>query len=116
MERHVTGALLTLMHEVPVSKEVRAAAYTAFRSQPGVKDLGPAKDPLGRGGRRFDTEMEDSGRFTAEQYHIIDPTTFTLLSSALNTTVDGKPLQAKTSVTIVKSTGWTSEKPAVPAD
>ncbi|MDP9861885.1 MULTISPECIES: hypothetical protein [Streptosporangium] len=121
-ESYVRGQLVGILSEAPV-KEVRAAAYEALPTMPGVRSLGKAEDPRGRTGQGFLVDV-DSGKgsggsrqkqFTVTERLIVDTGTMTPLASDVKTTVDGEPFPAKTSTTITLQAGWTDGEPAVPA-
>ncbi|MGV9771610.1 hypothetical protein [Streptosporangium sp. NPDC003464] len=121
-ESYVRGQLVGILSEAPV-KEVRAAAYEALPTMPGVRSLGKVEDPRGRTGQGFLVDV-DSGKgsggsrqkqFTVTERLIVDTGTMTPLASDVKTMVDGEPFPAKTSTTITLQAGWTDGEPAVPA-
>ncbi len=119
-ESYVRGQLVGILSDAPV-KEVRAAAYEALPTMPGVRSLGKAEDPRGRTGQGFLVDLgwgKDSGgsrqkQFTDTERLIVDTGTMTPLASEVNH--GGEPVSAKTSTTVMLQAGWTDGKPSVPA-
>lgn len=116
IDRYVAGRLAVLMHQLPTTREVRAAAFAALKSVKGVRDLGDAKDSLGRAGRRFALPADSNGKgWSLRQEVMVDTRTMTLLSW-FNDVEDAKLRKgAKTRLETFAKVGWTNERPAVPA-
>ncbi|MGC5013519.1 hypothetical protein ACLQ2R_22390 [Streptosporangium sp. DT93] len=118
VDGHVTGTLISMLHEVPVPKNVRVAAYRALPTRPGVHVRGKAKDALGRTGERlsFDHANGRGNKGTKlETEVIVDTGTMLLLARGAKTTIDGRPFLHKTSTTTVLHVGWTDSPPSAPA-
>lgn len=121
-ESYVRGQLVGILSEAP-GKEVRAAAYEALTTVPGVRSLRKVEDPQGRTGQGFLVDLgwgKVSGGsrqkpFTTTERLIVDTGTMTPLASEVN--YGGEPLRAKTptTTTVMLQIGWTDGKPAVPA-
>jgi hypothetical protein len=116
---YVTQALPELLYRLPAPKEVRAAAYQALLTMPGVHAKATAKDGTGRTGTALSIDDQyahrkgDTTRITEEL--IIDTDTMLLLSESWTTTKDGKLFRDKTSTQTLLEAGWTDAQPAVPA-
>lgn len=102
-----------LLHDVPAPKEVRAAAYQALLTMPGIRAGGNAKDALGRSGAAvlIDTGQKDSAKIRL----IVDTGRMVLLSRGQTARLDGKILRGKTNEETLVEVGWTNSQPAVPA-
>ncbi|MEZ7128254.1 hypothetical protein ACBR40_23260 [Nonomuraea sp. AD125B] len=112
----VAGTLPYLLHSLPVTKEVRAAAYQALLTMPGVRADGLAKDTLGRSGAvvlidRADKKTKSSARTRL----IVDTGTMLLLSREQKALNDGKQVPGKEHTETLVKVGWTNDPPAVPA-
>ncbi|MEV4286524.1 hypothetical protein AB0K40_13565 [Nonomuraea bangladeshensis] len=112
----VAGTLPYLLHSLPVTKEVRAAAYQALLTMPGVRADGLAKDTLGRSGAvvlidRTDKKTKSSARTRL----IVDTGTMVLLSREQKALNDGKQVPGKEYTETLVKVGWTNDPPAVPA-
>jgi hypothetical protein len=105
-----------LLHDVPAPKEVRAAAYQALLTMPGVRADGNAKDALGRSGAAvlIDRTSKKS-KSSAKIRLIVDTGRMVLLSRDQTVTSDGKTLGGKTYNETLVEVGWTNSQPAVPA-
>ncbi|GAA3130581.1 CU044_5270 family protein [Streptosporangium carneum] len=114
VDGYVAGALASLLHEVPVPKEVRAAAYEALLTVPGVRPLGRIKDSRGRPGDGLflDRQRKDSVAVTTRL--VVDADTRLLLEESLKTTIDGRPFPNKTWTTTTLHVGWTDDEPTIP--
>ncbi|WP_143120893.1 hypothetical protein [Streptosporangium canum] len=117
----VRNALIFTLSGAPV-KEVRAAAYGALPTMPGVRSLGKVKDSQGRTGQGFSIDSEkgfgksrQKHAITATERLVVDTGTMTPLSFEVKTMMDGEPFPAKTSTRVTLQIGWTDDKPAVPA-
>ncbi|SNS39275.1 hypothetical protein SAMN05216276_1008209 [Streptosporangium subroseum] len=115
VDGYVTRALPSLLHEVPVSKEVRTAAYQALRAMPGVRSLGKVKDARGRVGEGLSFVLQKQDTLVATTQVIVDTGTMLLLAGSLKTTIDGKPFPNKTWTETMLQVGWTDDEPSVPA-
>jgi hypothetical protein len=109
----VTNTLPTILQSIPAPKEVRAAAYQALLTMPGVRAGGNAKDALGRSGAAVlvDTGQEGSAKIRL----IVDTGRMVLLSRDQTVRFDGKVLESKTYNETLVEVGWTDAEPAVPA-
>ncbi|WP_371784618.1 hypothetical protein [Streptosporangium subroseum] len=121
IDDQVTRTLPSLLHEVPVSKEIRTAAYRALSTMPGVRSLGKVKDERGRIGDGLSIVSEQTNREKVTSVDrtqmIIDTGEMVLLSRAIRLTgkINGKPLpETNTTVTMLQ-VGWTDDEPSVPA-
>ncbi|MEV6862773.1 hypothetical protein AB0M44_17460 [Streptosporangium subroseum] len=115
VDGYVTRVLPSLLHEVPVSKEVRTAAYQALRAMPGVRSLGKVKDARGRTGEGLSFILQKQRSLVATTQVIVDTGTMLLLADSLKTTIDGKPFPNKTWTETMLQVGWTDDEPSVPA-
>ncbi|MBN6056855.1 hypothetical protein JYK22_33315, partial [Nonomuraea sp. RK-328] len=114
----VTQALTSLLHELPVPKEVRAAAYRALPTMPGIRVKGTAKDGVGRTGTALSIdppEVPEKGAIVAREELIVDTGTMLMLAGDVRATMDGKPYLEGTGTRTVLQAGWTDAAPAVPA-
>ncbi|MGA5757453.1 hypothetical protein [Nonomuraea bangladeshensis] len=112
----VAGTLPYLLHSLPATKEVRAAAYQALLTMPGVRADGVAKDTLGRSGTvvlidRTDKKTKSSARTRL----IVDTGTMLLLSREQKALLDGKQVPGKDYTETLVEVGWTDTPPAIPA-
>jgi hypothetical protein len=113
----LSSSLSQLLHALPAPKEVRAAAYQALLTLPGVRAGGDAKDTLGRAGAAVVIESSSgTGKkaSTVKRTLIVDTGRMVLLSEDQAVTVGGKPFGAKSPGTLIEA-GWTNSGPAVPA-
>jgi hypothetical protein len=107
-----------LLHDVPAPKEVRAAAYQALLTMPGVRADGDAKDALGRSGAAVlidRTSKEKKSKSSAKIRLIVDTGKMVLLSRDQTVTFDGKTMAGKTYNETLVEVGWTNAQPTVPA-
>ncbi|SEH00544.1 hypothetical protein SAMN05444920_116280 [Nonomuraea solani] len=114
----VSGSLPRILHAMPAPKQVRAAAYQALLTMPGVRSEGNATDPLGRAGVSVviaDTSEQKEGTLTAKTKMIIDTGEMVLLSQVETLSVKGEGAEREGAVQTVAETGWTDAPPAVPA-
>ncbi|MEO3799406.1 hypothetical protein ABGA98_05175 [Nonomuraea sp. B1E8] len=114
----VAGSLPEILYSIPAPKQVRAAAYQALLTMPGVRADGNAKDTLGRSGAAVvidRTSKGKSGTSSSRIRLIVDTGTMVLLSRDQMVTHDGKTLGGKTHNTTLVKVGWTNSQPAVPA-
>jgi hypothetical protein len=121
VDEHVTQALPSLLHEVPVSKEIRTAAYLALSTMPGVRPLGKVKDERGKIGEGLSVVYEQTNREKVTSVDriqmIVDTGAMMLLFRAfrLTTKVNGKPLPETDMTETMLQVGWTDDEPSVPA-
>lgn len=113
----VTSSLQEIRYSVPASKEVRAAAYQALLTMPGVRAAGAAKDTLGRSGTAvlIRTSEDKKSKSSATNRLIVDTGRMVLLSRDQTVTLDGKEVGGKTYNETLVEVGWTNSAPAVPA-
>ncbi|GAA3192533.1 hypothetical protein [Nonomuraea roseoviolacea] len=114
----VTQALTSLLHELPVPKEVRAAAYRALPTMPGVRVKGTAKDGAGRTGTALSIDpvgATPKDALVARSTLIVDAGAMVLLADDVRATMDGKPFLEGTGTRTILQAGWTDAAPAVPA-
>ena len=114
---HVTGTLTTLLHEVPVPKRIRVAAYQALPTVPGVRALGKTEDSQGRTGQGFSInhgESQKNDSIAAWDEVIVNTDTMLLLANSLKVSLNGKPFQPIWTETMLQI-GWTDDEPSVPA-
>ncbi|NRQ31909.1 CU044_5270 family protein [Nonomuraea sp. NN258] len=102
------STLASLLYQLPASPRVRAAAYQALATLPGVRVEGPATDPRGRPGVSVTFPLQ-RGR-PGQGRLIIDPGT----SKVLTYEVTGTP-QKGDRANLVLESGWTDTEPAPPA-
>ncbi|SEU39313.1 hypothetical protein [Nonomuraea wenchangensis] len=114
----VAGTLPELLHALPVTKEVRTAAYQALLTMPDVRTDGVAKDAMGRSGAVVLIERKAEGtksKSTSRTRLIVDTGRMVLLSRAQKALDDGKQVPGKDSSETLVEVGWTNTPPAVPA-
>ncbi|MEU6798332.1 hypothetical protein ABZ907_42105 [Nonomuraea wenchangensis] len=113
----VAGSLPSLLHSLPVTKEVRAAAYQALLTMPDVRADGVAKDTLGRSGAVVLIERKGGGKSKSSSRTrlIVDTGRMVLLSREQKALDDGKQVPGKDSHETLVEVGWTNTPPAVPA-
>jgi hypothetical protein len=115
IDRYVTQALVSLLHEVPVPKEVRTAAYEALPTMPGVRSLGKIKDARGRTGEGLSAISQKEDTLLVTTQVIVGTDTMSLLADSVKTTIDGKPSPNETSTATLLQVGWSNDKPSIPA-
>ncbi|MCP2362912.1 hypothetical protein HD597_009932 [Nonomuraea thailandensis] len=118
MTHWLSSSLPQLLHALPAPKEVRAGAYQALLTLPGVRAGGDAKDTLGRAGAAVVIESSSgTGKkaSTVKQTLIVDTGRMVLLSQGRAVAVGGKAFGAKSYNEILVEVGWTNARPAVPA-
>ncbi|MDP9848272.1 hypothetical protein [Streptosporangium lutulentum] len=114
----LTYTLTQLLYDLPAPKEVRAAAYQALLTLPGVRADGNAKDNLGRSGAAVVIERSSG---TGKEAHsvkerlIVDTGRMVLLSHNQTGTVGGKASAQLFHDKTLIEVGWTDSRPAVPA-
>ncbi|WP_327588314.1 hypothetical protein OHA25_15785 [Nonomuraea sp. NBC_00507] len=114
----LTSTLPQLLHALPAPKEVRAAAYQALLTMPGVRADGNAKDNLGRSGAAvvIDRSNGTGEKATSVQLRlIVDTGRMVLLSQDQTVTLNGKAFAQKSFNETLVEVGWTNSQPAVPA-
>ncbi len=114
----LAGTLPELLHSLPVTKEVRAAAYQALLTMPDVRADGVAKDTLGRSGAVVLIERKSEGKKnkgSSRTRLIVDTGTMMLLSQERRALNDGKQVPGKDANETLVEVGWTDTPPAVPA-
>ncbi|WP_049575944.1 CU044_5270 family protein [Nonomuraea sp. SBT364] len=104
----LAGTLSSLLYELPVSPQVRAAAYRALATLPGVRAEGPATDPRGRAG--VAVTFLTQGDRTPRTRLIIDPGTSKVLAAERIGLPDGKERRQ-----VVLESGWTDTEPSPPS-
>ncbi|MBT2231310.1 hypothetical protein [Nonomuraea sp. NEAU-A123] len=107
VDGHVTASLPLLLYSLPAPKEVRAAAYQALLTMPGVRSLGKVKDHAGRTGAGLSINT------TTEL--IVDTDKMVLLARIVGTKPNGKPSPNKALTETLLQVGWTDAAPSVPA-
>lgn len=114
----LTETLPQILHSLPAPKEVRAAAYQALLTVPGVRADGNAKDNLGRSGAAVlidRTGEKEKNTDSVKKRLIVDTGRMVLLSQDQTVTVSGKALVSKNYNETLIEVGWTNSQPAVPA-
>ncbi|WP_214322681.1 CU044_5270 family protein [Nonomuraea sediminis] len=109
----LTSNLPQILHTLPAPKEVRAAAYQALLTMPGVRAEGNATDTLGRSGAAV-LIRENGDKDETSTRLIIDTGRMVLLSESQTVTLNGKPLMPKSYKTLIE-VGWTNSPPTAPA-
>ncbi|MDX3105631.1 hypothetical protein [Nonomuraea angiospora] len=119
VDRNVTSALPSLLHDLPAPKEVRAAAYQALLTMPGVSSRGKSVDGAGRTGAALSIDHQQAGQkddsIKVTTDLVVETGTMLLLSQSQTTLKDGKVFPNKTMSQTVLQAGWTNAEPAVPA-
>ncbi|GAA4236258.1 hypothetical protein FHR32_000663 [Streptosporangium album] len=113
LDRYVAERASELLYVNPVPDKVRAAAYQVLKTTKGVSDLGWAKDPLGRSGRKLALPVSSSGGSVLKQQLLVDTQAMTLLAEYTDLKDGGKAMLGKSGVQTFRA-GWTDGKPAVP--
>ncbi|MGW7482681.1 hypothetical protein ACWGH8_29290 [Nonomuraea muscovyensis] len=112
-DRYVAQRAIELLYANPVPEKVRAAAYQVLKTTKGVVDLGRAKDPLGRSGRKLALPVPSNRDSVLKQAFLVDAKTSTLLAMYTDLKDGGKQMLGKSGVQTYE-VGWTNDKPAVP--
>ncbi|MET7330656.1 hypothetical protein [Nonomuraea sp. NPDC005650] len=118
VDRDVTWALPDLLYRLPAPKEVRAAAYQALLTMPGVRARGKTVDGAGRTGMALSIEFQTGDRkepTKATTDLVIDTGTMLLLSEGQTSVINGKESRGEAGNQTVLQAGWTDAAPAVPA-
>lgn len=97
---------IDLWARVPVSPDVRAAAFRVLADLPDVRNLGPTEDPLGRKGIALEVRVP-VGDTTMTTEVIVDQDAGEVLARQ----IEG----VKSSYTTYLPAEWTNEKPTVPS-
>ncbi|MEV0149983.1 MULTISPECIES: hypothetical protein [unclassified Nonomuraea] len=92
-----------MISEAPVSPQVRAAAYRALASRPGVVDLGKTD-----GGRRLQVPVV-SGKGIGKGIMVVDPDTGRIRETSVWAPLSGGIAYTDSMVTI--DTEWTDQLP-----
>ncbi|SCL68177.1 hypothetical protein GA0070604_6221 [Micromonospora eburnea] len=106
-----------LVVDLPVSPQVRAAAYRMLADLPGVTSLGEATDQRGRAGVAVGFARKGDGGHWGQTRLIIDPRTGQALASEswdLGAGRAPKATGALQSYTLVVSAGFTNDSPPAP--
>ncbi|GLW99490.1 hypothetical protein [Microtetraspora sp. NBRC 16547] len=113
LDWYVAKRACELLYANPVPDKVRAAAYQVLKTTKGVSDLGRAKDPLGRSGRKLALPVSSSGGSVLKQQFLVDTQAMTLLAEYVDLKYDGKEMLGASGVKTFRA-GWTNDKPAAP--
>lgn len=113
--RWLTSTLPEILYTIPAPKEVRAAAYQALLTMPGVHAEGNATDTLGRSGAAVLIRESGGGDETLETMRlVVDTGRMVLLSESQTMTLNGKLFVPKSDKTLIE-VGWTNSPPTAPA-
>ncbi|MFI7423140.1 hypothetical protein [Nonomuraea sp. NPDC049684] len=112
-DRYVAAEAVTLLYAVPAPDKVRAAAYQVLRTTKGVNDLGDAKDPLGRPGRKLALPVFARKGAVLRQQYVVDTTAMTVLAEYTDLEDGGKPALGRSGVTTITA-AWTDDRLAPP--
>ncbi|MEU6741949.1 CU044_5270 family protein [Streptosporangium sandarakinum] len=114
MERVLQKSCVDLIVQLPVTPEVRAAAYEILAALPGMRSEGEVTDPLGRTGQAVGYRSEDGRR---DLLFVIEPGSGRPLAGEER--FDGRLADGRTvrvgAVTAYQESGWTDEQPPVPS-
>ncbi|NYD46508.1 hypothetical protein BJY14_002491 [Actinomadura luteofluorescens] len=99
-ERSVFDGLLSLVSQLPAPPRVRAAAFRAIASYPGVKDLGAVK-----GGQGLSISFGGGG----EAHLVVDPKTSRITDTDFFVSADGARVAVPGGAAIVAE--WTDQAP-----
>ncbi|GGP91447.1 CU044_5270 family protein [Streptosporangium pseudovulgare] len=114
MERVLQKSCVDLIVRLPVTPEVRAAAYEILAALPDMRSAGEVTDPLGRTGQAVGYRSEDGRR---DLLFVIEPGSGRPLAGEER--FDGRLADGRTvrvgAVTAYEESGWTDEKPPVPS-
>ncbi|MGV9596433.1 CU044_5270 family protein [Streptosporangium sandarakinum] len=114
MERVLQKSCVDLIVRLPVTPEVRAAAYEILAALPGMRSEGEVTDPLGRTGQAVGYRSEDGRR---DLLFVIEPGSGRPLAGEER--FDGRFADGRTArvgaITAYEESGWTDEKPPVPS-
>lgn len=99
----------SMLFELPVPAEVRAATYRMLADLPGVTELGAVQDSSGRTGRAV-AVVADSTVGPYENRLVIDVGTGTPLAQEIRTVGSDGSMELR-SYTLVLETGYTDENP-----
>ncbi|MEU9837439.1 CU044_5270 family protein [Streptosporangium sp. NPDC048047] len=114
MERVLQRSCVDLIVRLPVTPEVRAAAYEILAALPGMRSAGEVTDPLGRTGQAVGYRSEDGGR---DLLFVVEPGSGRPLGGEER--FDGRLADGRTvrvgAVTAYEENGWTDEQPPAPS-
>ncbi|WP_433354041.1 hypothetical protein ACQP25_11135 [Microtetraspora malaysiensis] len=113
LDQYVAKGASELLYANPVPDKVRAAAYQVLKTTKGVSDLGQAKDPLGRSGRKLALPVSSTEGSVLKQQLLVDTQAMTLLAEYTDLKYNGKDMLGKSGVQTFRA-GWTNDKPAAP--
>ncbi|WP_371782882.1 hypothetical protein [Streptosporangium subroseum] len=113
LDGYVAERASELLYVNPAPDKVRAAAYQVLKTTKGVGDLGQAKDPLGRSGRKLALPVPSGKGSVLKQQLLVDTKAMTLLAEYTDLKDGGKAVLGKSGVQTFRA-GWTDDKPAVP--
>jgi hypothetical protein len=103
----LSGECERLLHEMPVSKKVREAAFTLLASEPGFKVSDAGKN------RKRLTLTDKADKYLAKHGYVVDTSSMLLVGRTLDTWMDGKPFPNKTWTMVIES-GWKNSAPTAP--
>ncbi|GAB2450504.1 hypothetical protein GCM10027187_17690 [Streptosporangium sandarakinum] len=110
MEPVLQKSCVDLIVQLPVTPEVRAAAYEILAALPGMRSEGEVTDPLGRTGQAVGYRSEDGRR---DLLFVIEPGSGRPLGGEER--YDGRLADGRTvrvgAVTAYQESGWTDEQP-----
>ncbi|MGW7482392.1 CU044_5270 family protein [Nonomuraea muscovyensis] len=112
MEAELRKTCLEIISRLPVSPELRAAAYRILASLPGMTAEGQVTDPLGRTGQALTYQVVEDGRLSDRRL-VIDPASGLPLAeetSSAATLAGGQDTQVGSFVAF-EAIGWTDEEP-----
>ncbi|NUP80260.1 MAG: hypothetical protein HOV96_22225 [Nonomuraea sp.] len=118
LDAWISGTLPQLLYTVPAPKEVRAAAYQALLTMPGVRAAGTAKDDLGRSGAAVLADRTGKPQRNGDSVTIsmiVDTGRMVLLARSQTVKAGGKALGGKSYDETLTEVGWTDAQPTVPA-
>ncbi|WP_049560631.1 hypothetical protein [Nonomuraea sp. SBT364] len=95
-----------LLHELPVTEKVRAAAFTLLSAEPGTKVTDAGKN------RKRLTTTDGKGDWRMRRSVTVDTSAMLLVGEKLDTWMDGKLFPNKTWTKVIES-GWTDTAPTV---
>ncbi|SBT53144.1 CU044_5270 family protein [Micromonospora narathiwatensis] len=107
----------TILFDLPVSPQVRAAAYRMLADLPGVTSLGEVTDQRGRAGMAVGFARKGDGGHWSQTRLIIDPRTGQALASESWDLGSGRAPKATgtlQSYVLVVSAGFTNDSPPAP--
>ncbi|MCG5215326.1 CU044_5270 family protein [Streptosporangium sp. KLBMP 9127] len=116
MEYRIHGSLMEIVVFLPVSPEVRAAAYKIMASLPMMEAAGEVTDPLGRTGQAILYRHTEGGKEIVNRMIVDTKTGLTLARETITQgrTEGGRAVELK-SFTAYEEIGWTDEEPDLPS-